>query len=206
MIHRNFTVSCALSSPRELGENRVDVFEHDGAVIVVVADGAGGLAGGVRAAEMLVELVREAAASPAFDPLQAEKWAELLARADILLEADRDAGETTSVVLAVAEGLVAGASCGDSGAWVVQADGRIDVTADRTAARQLRLGPDQPRFRTEAQRSRGESARLPQEHRGPQRDRGYPRDCPRRREGEDRRKTRGRRFAPIIIALSDRSR
>jgi hypothetical protein len=41
------------------------------------------------------------------------------------LEADRDAGETTAVVVAVAEELVAGANCGDSGAWFVQADGRV---------------------------------------------------------------------------------
>jgi hypothetical protein len=74
---------------------------------------------------LLVELVGEAVASPAHDPLHAEAWVGVLARADQPARSRRDAGETTAVVVAVAEELVAGANCGDSGAWFVQADGRV---------------------------------------------------------------------------------
>jgi PPM family protein phosphatase len=111
---------------------------------VVAADGAGGISGGARAAEMLVELVREGAASPAFDPLRADAWVDLLARADLFLEANQSAGETTGVMLAVTEGLVVGASCGDSGAWVVQADGGIDDLTARQHGK-LRLGSGRAR-------------------------------------------------------------
>ena len=70
---------------------------------------------------------------------------EVLAGADLVLEADHDAGETTAVVVAVAEGGLVGASCGDSCAWVVQADGRTDdLTARQHRKRRLgsgRAGP-----------------------------------------------------------------
>ena len=134
-----FTIAHALAFPREPGEDRIDVFRHQAAAILVVADGAGGLSGGARAAELLVELVREAVGAPAFAPLRPEAWAEVLTSADLLLEADPVAGETTAVVVAVAKEVLVGASCGDSGAWLVQPDGGIDdLTAQQH--RKLRLG------------------------------------------------------------------
>jgi serine/threonine protein phosphatase PrpC len=114
----SFTVARALACPCEPGEDRLDVFERDGVLVVVVADGAGGLAGGARAVERLVTLVREAAGAPGFDPRRPGAWVEVLAGADLALEADPAAGETTAVVVAVAEDILVGASCGDSGAWV----------------------------------------------------------------------------------------
>ena len=60
MTKGTLSVARALACPRGPGEDRLDVFDHDDAFIVVVADGAGGLSGGARAAELLVELVREA--------------------------------------------------------------------------------------------------------------------------------------------------
>ena len=157
MIDRPFTVAQALAVVREPGEDRLDVIAQETAPIAVVADGAGGLAGGARAAELLVELVREGAALPAFDPRRPDVWIDLLARADLHVDADRDAGETTGVVLAVAEGLVVGASCGDSGAWIIQTDGSIeDLTARQH--RKLRLGSGRARPVTFS-RSRGRSGR-----------------------------------------------
>jgi serine/threonine protein phosphatase PrpC len=139
MILGAFTIARALASLRERGEDRVDVLEHGGTLVVVVADGVGGLFGGARAAELLVERVRDVTASPAFTPLCAEVWVDLLARVDLLLEADHAAGETTGVVMAIAEGSVFGASSGDSAAWIVQHDGKVD---DLTVGqhRKLRLG------------------------------------------------------------------
>jgi serine/threonine protein phosphatase PrpC len=140
----NFAVAHALACPREPGEDRLAVLEHGGTLVVVVADGAGGVAGGGRAAGLVVELVRDAIAAPPIDPLRPEGWVDLLARADALLEADPDAGETTGVVLAVAEDLLIGASCGDSGAWVVHPDGRVDDLTARQH-RKLRLGSGRAR-------------------------------------------------------------
>jgi serine/threonine protein phosphatase PrpC len=140
----NFNVAHALACAREPGEDRVGIFEYEGALVVVVADGVGGVAGGGRAADLVVELVRDAVAAPALDPLRVERWTDLLAGADALLEADRDAGETTGVVLAIAKDLLVGASCGDSGAWLVQPDGRVDDLTARQH-RKLRLGSGRAR-------------------------------------------------------------
>jgi hypothetical protein len=90
----------------------VAVLEHDGALVVVVADGAGGVAGGAHAAEFLVAMVREAAGASGFDPRRPEGWVAILAGADLDLEADPAAGETTAVVLTIAEDILVGASCG----------------------------------------------------------------------------------------------
>ena len=139
MPPESFTIAHALACPRELGEDRLASFEQGGTLVVVVADGAGGLAGGARAAERLVELLREAADTPGFDPHRSEAWVEVLASADLELEADPAAGETTAVVVALAEGLVVGASCGDSGAWVVQPGAWVDDLTARQR-RRPRLG------------------------------------------------------------------
>jgi len=139
MTQAPFTVARALAFAREHGDDRIGVFQREDAVIVVVADGAGGLAGGARAAELLVELVGEAVASPALDPLRDSTWVDVLANADQVLEADPDAGETTAVVVALSEEFVLGASCGDSGAWFVHADATVeDLTAGQW--RRLRVG------------------------------------------------------------------
>jgi serine/threonine protein phosphatase PrpC len=135
----SLTVARAVACPREPGEDRLDAFEQDDALVVVVADGAGGLSGGARAAELLVALVREAVSAPGVTPLRAEAWVEVLARADGLLEADPGAGETTAVVVAVTEDILVGASSGDSGAWVVRPDGAIDDLNARQR-RKPRLG------------------------------------------------------------------
>jgi PPM family protein phosphatase len=48
---------------------------------------------------------------------------------DHLLQRDPDAGETTAVVLAVSRGGIAGASVGDSEAWLISSDGHVALTA-----------------------------------------------------------------------------
>lgn len=137
-------VAQALAFVREPGEDRLTFIEHEDVLIVVVADGVGGISGGAAAAELLVTLVAEATILPDFDLYRPEGWVELLTRADAVLDADPSAGETTGVVIAVSDGIVVGASCGDSGAWMVGEDGGID---DLTAGqhRKLRLGSGKAR-------------------------------------------------------------
>jgi serine/threonine protein phosphatase PrpC len=134
-----FTVAHALAFVRDPGEDRIAIVEREDALILVIADGAGGLSGGVRAAELLVELVRAAVDAPAFEPQRAETWVELLSRLDLALEADPDAGETTAVVMAIAEHGLTGASCGDSEAWLIGGDGATDDLTARQY-RKLRVG------------------------------------------------------------------
>ena len=133
-----FQTAQRLAPHRTAGEDRLLLREHGDGVVVLVADGAGGISGGAEAAALVVATVEVALADPAFDPWRAVSWTELLARADLLIADDHQAGETTAVVVAVSARGVVGASSGDSGAWIVQEHGHDDLTARQK--RKPRLG------------------------------------------------------------------
>ena len=139
----DLTFSQSMASAGAHGDDRGAVWSLDDAVIFVVADGAGGLSGGAAAAELLIEIAREAASARprASDPSGA--WAEVLRQADVLLEQDGRAGETTAVIVEISDNLISGASVGDSGAWVISPDGIDDLT--RGQHRKPRLGSGRAR-------------------------------------------------------------
>jgi serine/threonine protein phosphatase PrpC len=122
-----FQVASASASFRAASEDRSVVHHLPGGLVVVVADGAGGVPGGCRAAELALAQVNGALVAPDFGPFTPSLWVEALRSADLTIERDGDAGETTAVIVALAEtGVLVGASCGDSGALVVRADGTTD--------------------------------------------------------------------------------
>jgi len=122
-----------MEAHRPPGEDRVEVIESPGGPVLVVADGAGGMSGGERAAEAVVWLAREAVQA-GLEMTDRGWWAELILRMDREVLADSHAGETTAVVMGVAAGMVTGASVGDSGAWLVT-EKNIDVLTRRQVRR-----------------------------------------------------------------------
>jgi serine/threonine protein phosphatase PrpC len=100
---------------------------------VAVADGTGGLAGGARAAELLMDLLRDEA--PSLRAATGAALSDLLVRGDARIAADARAGETTGVVLLVSDGRVVGASVGDSEAWIVTHDSVDVLTAEQIRKR-----------------------------------------------------------------------
>ena len=115
-------------------EDRVQVFERGEELVVVVADGAGGLAGGASAADAVVEAVRAAFDDDGFDISSAAGWNNILIDVDGELAAIF-AGETTAVVVAVTPTGIVGTSVGDSQAWIVSADGIDDLTEGQNKKR-----------------------------------------------------------------------
>jgi PPM family protein phosphatase len=99
-------------------EDRAAVIIREDTALLVIADGVGGRPGGGDAAEMALELVRHAAGRLK-DLRDAETWVGVLADIDRHILGDPLAGETTAVVAAVWAGGAAGASVGDSGAWLI---------------------------------------------------------------------------------------
>lgn len=101
---------------RGAGQDRARVIEHVAGVVVALADGAGGTSHGARAAQALVDAV-----DADVDPVAC-------------IEAlDRDParlgpGQTTAVIVDVRDGVLAGASVGDSGAWLVDGARVVDLT------------------------------------------------------------------------------
>ena len=93
---------------------------HDGPrVVLCVADGAGGRGGGAEAASMAVELVRQNASLLR----NADSCAETLRKIDAAIANDSVAGETTCVLVVATPEELFGASVGDSGVWMIPANG-----------------------------------------------------------------------------------
>ena len=65
----------ALASSRQSSEDRAEVFERGDELVVVVADGAGGLRGGAAASDALVEAARAAVLDASFELFDVEGWA-----------------------------------------------------------------------------------------------------------------------------------
>jgi len=133
----DLTFTTARASGRAQSEDRLLVQELPIGLIVIVADGAGGISGGARAAELFIEHVRSRVASALFEASAEQAWADLLLDADHKVAADPTAGETTGIALLVANAGITGASAGDSEAWIVGQEGADVLT---TAQKRKRLG------------------------------------------------------------------
>jgi serine/threonine protein phosphatase PrpC len=121
-----------LASGRRDSEDRVEVFERsDGdTLVVVVADGAGGVSGGTFASESLIRTARAVTRDATFDVYDAALWTALFAEADAALAA-KMAGETTGVVVVLGVKGLTGVSAGDSEAWIVTDTSVDNLTADQ---------------------------------------------------------------------------
>lgn len=127
-----FATSAAFARARS--EDRAEVFGHDDSLIIVVADGAGGIAGGAVASDAVIAAVRARLRERPFDPQDIRAWSDVLTSADADLARSKNAGETTGVIVVAGAYGLSGVSAGDSEAWLV---GRgIDrLTEKQTRAR-----------------------------------------------------------------------
>ena len=106
-------------------QDRADIFERGACLVLVVADGAGGISGGAEAAQFAVESVKEA---PSASFSSVEALTELLISIDRKTAAAGNCGETTCVVVVVTDKSIMGASIGDSGALIVAQPAVTDLT------------------------------------------------------------------------------
>jgi PPM family protein phosphatase len=125
-----FVTAKIIEGYRSVLEDRAEVMETGEGLVVVLADGAGGSPGGAEAAEAVVRavLTEMTSLSRLRDP---RAWSRLLAEIDQALLDDPDAGETTAVVASISAAGIAGASVGDSGAWLIAPNGYDDLTENQ---------------------------------------------------------------------------
>ncbi len=122
-----FETDLATKAVASENQDQAAIIEHPKGLLLVIADGAGGLGGGREAAELLIKIVKETAV-PATEFLNPLMWCTILTQADEQLSAHPIAGETTAVVVALSDNLVCGASVGNSGAFLVQDQTTIELT------------------------------------------------------------------------------
>lgn len=132
------SLASGVASDRAIPEDAVRVLQTDELVAFVVADGAGGLGGGARAARLVVEAFEKTISRGSSNGATPEMWCEFLLRLDAEVLRDSDAGESTAVVAVVRDNEVVGASVGDSEAWVVGSDDTWEIIT--SAQHKSRLG------------------------------------------------------------------
>jgi serine/threonine protein phosphatase PrpC len=114
------------------GQDFAEVMELADGLLLVVADGAGGIAGGWEAGHAAVERMQ----------LESRRRAILTSRDLMGILADLDqtlcgVGQTTAVVALVKPTGISGASVGDSAAWFIGPDEVVDLTGNQE---RFRLG------------------------------------------------------------------
>lgn len=138
MAH-GYTCVRTLASNRPSSDRFAEVFERDDALIVVLADGAGGIRGGAVASQLLIEDVRSAVADSAFAIDDVCAWGDLFQASDRALTA-KHSGETSAVVIALGSRGVVGVSAGDCEAWVVSLALVDDLTSGQHTKSRLGTG------------------------------------------------------------------
>ena len=108
-------------------QDRVAVLRRGSIVVGVVADGAGGTSGGAAAATQVIDSVR-GVIDRGVDLLDPMEWKLLLEAVGLQLE-NGSVGQTTAAIAATDGDVVAGASVGDSAAWLVGAADHRELTA-----------------------------------------------------------------------------
>lgn len=118
----------------ETGENenqdRVKVIRKSDNLLIIIADGAGGIAYGSHAAEKAIQYIVEHEINNT-EMFECNKWVKVISEIDKLICADNESGETTLVVTAIKKNFFCGASVGDSGVWNIHADKLIDITENQ---------------------------------------------------------------------------
>jgi len=124
------------------GQDRVDAVEHPGGRVVILADGAGGTSGGAEAADTVLLWVKSYLTRTT-DIRGASQWGELLCKVDRQVSFVK--GQTTAVVVSLFDDGVAGASVGDSAAWLVDdTSGYVDLTVHQIRKPLLGTGGARP--------------------------------------------------------------
>jgi serine/threonine protein phosphatase PrpC len=126
----------AFASNRTKSQDTIGIFERDDVLVVVLADGGGGLRGGEAASRCLVAVVESVVKDPAFALDQVQPWFDVFRATDSALAAN-GTGETTGTVVVLGPRGIIGVSAGDSEAWIVTPTRVDDLTVGQQTRQRL---------------------------------------------------------------------
>jgi PPM family protein phosphatase len=123
---------------RGRGEDRIASVTRDGYTLFVVADGAGGVAGGAAAANTLCRSLDTYTGGM-------DEWVGWLTRCDRMMATSASSGLAAAAVIALSDdGMISGASVGDCEAWVFGQGAPIDLTGRQHRKPMLGSGDAMP--------------------------------------------------------------
>jgi PPM family protein phosphatase len=125
---RMFAVSKQIHAGDSGLQDRAEYIWCDSNLVLVVADGAGGLGGGAEAAEFAVHGIKKRVVST---DLNSEALNDLLVSLDREMAVRATFGETTCVIAVLSNNGVIGTSVGDSGSFIFSKAGADNLTANQ---------------------------------------------------------------------------
>jgi PPM family protein phosphatase len=125
-----FQTDLATATTNSKNQDRATVLEYPQGLLLIIADGAGGMGGGAEAAELVIQIVKEMV-EPKTKFSNSLIWQSILQEADTRLLTHPIAGETTAVIAAISNNIIYGASVGDSGAFLIQQPADFELTAQQ---------------------------------------------------------------------------
>ncbi len=129
-------ISSEVAAQRGWSQDRVAQLRRGDSLVLVVADGAGGTAGGGDASAAVLDQVRQVRRGEV-------DWRAVLRRADAAIAA-RGGGRSTAVVVEVGRRGLRGASVGDSEAWLIGPRKITRLTAQQPRKPLLGAGDARP--------------------------------------------------------------
>lgn len=120
-------------------QDSVGIYERGDVLVVVVADGGGGMRRGDVASRSIVAVVESAVRDAQFALEDVRPWIDLFLATDACLVANR-AGETSGAVVVLGSRGLLGFSIGDSEAWVVTGAGVDNLTVGQHTRERLGNG------------------------------------------------------------------
>jgi len=130
MQSSRFQTDLATAAANSKNQDRATFLEYPQGLLLIIADGAGGMGGGAEAAELVIQIVKEQI-GPNIQFTNPLIWNNILQETDSRLLAHPIAGETTAVIVAISNRIIYGASVGDSGAFLIQGQTDFELTAQQ---------------------------------------------------------------------------
>lgn len=113
---------CCIEQAEKQGEDRAHTISNTDRDIFIIADGAGGLAGGDMAADMFIELVSKFFTKNHLANHDSILWEKTLRDVDKAIMKNKEAGETAGIVLIKTNKEFFGVSVGDCQGWLFNND------------------------------------------------------------------------------------
>ena len=119
-------ISSYIEQISDKGEDSLAVINAGDTILLCIADGAGGMSGGLQASESVVEAVSSISTIKEYkSPDDIEAFMRDL---DQKIFLNKDAGETTAIIVMIQANVIMGASIGDSECWLISDELKYELT------------------------------------------------------------------------------